>query len=332
MTTQTWVQSPTSTPAIAGTNATIDELLTGLNNHLVTNGVWWEVSNFNLGNHTLEIKRKVSTSPTGEFATVRILFFGGALPNAAALVPQSATPVSTALYACLSVDANTAGPPTAFTSGAPYSTKFLQGTRICTNADIVAANSPRISMWECEEMIVFCISCTTGWATYIGGKMIFRIADSTELWTNCPSGGIIAAGPTTTTVQNANQPWPIPTYSDSAAGDQKPCYWTGSAAKQFGRQNAIASLTPSTTMSLGVSGQSCILKSVILVDSAQALNQTEVPLGFARQVRFGPEAAGRQELQESAVTTAYAVQIAGGSSAICMWLDQRVSTPAAVTY
>jgi hypothetical protein len=326
MAVQTFTLSPNSIPTIAGTNATIDELLAAFNSHIATNGVWWAVSDFNAGNHTLELKRKVSTSPTGAMATVRILLFGGVSPNAAALAPQSSAPVSTALYVGASVDANTTGPTTLPTVGAPYSTQYMQATRMCSSTDIPAANQPRIYMLESEEMIILCVACTTGWATYIGGKMINRLSDNTLLFGNMPSGGLIAIAPTPSTLGQVGSAFPVTCHNDAATNDFKASYWTGSAVRQFGRQNGpIGALTPGTNQGLGEGTSQFILPSMILLDSAQLTNQGKTPLGMARQLRFGPNANARTELQESAVTTAIHVQAIGVAPSIGLWVDQQLA-------
>jgi hypothetical protein len=326
MATQVFTLSINTIPAIAGATATIDELLSALNTHISTTGVWWGISDFNAGNHTLEIKRLVSTSPVAEMATCRILFFGGALPAVAACAPTIPTPVSTALYAGASVNANTTGPTTAFTAGAPYATQYLQASRICTNSDIVAANSPRIYMLESEEMIVINISCSSGWATYIGGKCINRLSDNTLLFGNMPCGGIISTAVTTANLNAANISFPAPMYNDGASVEQKPAYWTGSAVRQFGRQNATASaLTPGTTQGLGDGTASFMLPTITLVESAQATAQSELPLGMLRQLRFGPNSFSRTELQQSSVTTAIHLMAHGASAAIGLWVDQQAA-------
>jgi hypothetical protein len=99
---------------------------------------------------------------------VRILFFGSSLPNSAALIPAGAAAGTNNLYGCLSIDAATTGPGTSFTTGAPYATKFLQGDLICTNANFVAASSPRITFMESTEGICIWFSlcyddCVVHW-------------------------------------------------------------------------------------------------------------------------------------------------------------------------
>jgi hypothetical protein len=233
----------------------------------------------------------------------------------------------------MSIDANTSGPPTAFASGAPYSTKFLQGTKVCSNADIALSGLPRISMWECEEMLFIGISCTTGWATYVGGKMIVRGTDAAELWANCPCGGIMVQNLTQSALQTQNTAFVIPTYSEGSS-DARPCYWTGSAVRQFGRINAPALMNnPGSTLSLGVTGGPMILAPITLVDSVQTpTGQTELPLGHARQMRIGPECANRQEMVDPTTVRAYGVMANGISSGIGFWLDQQVAATAATTY
>lgn len=326
MAVQTFTLSITTIPAIAGTNATIPEMLAALNTHISTAGIWWDVSDFNAGNNYLEIKRRVSTTPTGELATWRGLFFGGATPNAAALTPQHTAPASTVLYVGASVDANTTGPGTLPTVGAPYATKFMQGSKMCTSSDIVAANQPRIYTLESEEMIIVCISCSTGWATYIGGKCINRLSDNTLLFGNMPSGGIIAVAPTVGTLNSVSTPFAVPCYNDAASADIKPAYWTGSAVRLFGRQSAtVSGLTPGTSQGLGDGTTQFILPSMIVVESAQLSAQAELPLGMMRQLRLGPNSFSRTELQESAVTTAIHVQANAAPAAIGLWVDQQLA-------
>jgi hypothetical protein len=322
--------STARTFTIAGANATIDELLQAINDAIVAESTLWEVSQLSIVNHTCELKRKVSGSPTGEYASVRLLYFGGATPNAAALVPSTQTAVSTALYGCLSIDAATTGPGTAFTAGAPYSTKFLQGERVCINTDFVAASSPRITFMESTEGLAIWfhhISASAVVGSCIQGKLFTRASDGADLWCNMPGGGAWQVSAVPNTLLQAGVSFGLPSYTDSAGGQPKGCYFTGNGGagtvKQFGRRSSIISASQSD-MGLGETGLPCTLIPVLMVDSAQAATQTEQFAGYLRQLRLGPIAAHRVQLKDTNAGNAVVAKHLCGSNVagLGVWFDE----------
>lgn len=318
-----WTMSTARSYTIAGTNATIDELLQGINDLVVAEATLWEVSQLSIGNHTLELKRKVSGSPTGEYASVRILFFGSSSPNSAALIPAGASPAANTLYCCMSIDAATTGPGTAFTAGAPYATKFLQGDVVCTSSHFAAASLPRITLMESTEGICFCFNMvnSTNIASTMSGKLLITGSDSTYKWCNITSGGVFSAAGFPSTIMAPLAPFWVPAYYDGGNNAGKPSYYNGSSVRQFGRMHtSIAGAV--ADFAHGVSGATCALADILVCESAQANTQTEQVYGKLRQIKLGPVASHRQ-----AMTTTGPVTVArnfhGSSTAgVGIWFDE----------
>jgi hypothetical protein len=322
-----WTMSTERAYTIAGASATIDELLQGINDLVVAEGTLWEVSALSIVNHTLELKRKVSGSPAGEYASVRVLFFGSSSPNSAALIPSGAAPAANTLYCCMSIDAATTGPGTAFTAGAPYSTKFLQGDVVCTSSDFQAASGARITMIESTEGICFCFNeqSSTSIASTMSGKLLITGADGTYKWCNITSGGVFTSSSTPNLLLTgmAATPFFVPGYSDTATHAGKPSYYTGSAVRQFGRHSCTASFAASLAQhALGSSGALCALNDIPVAESSQAATQTEAIYGKLRQIKIGPVSSHRKVMTTTGPVTVARHFHGSGTEGLGIWFDE----------
>ncbi len=314
--TLTWAFTSPATFAVAGTNPTVAEMLLGLKNHITSFSTWWTVSDYNSGNGTLEIKRNSTGTPTGELATVRILFFGGSTPNAGALSLLHTSPATTTLYAGLSVDANTAGPSASYTAGAPYSTKYCRAAAIVINSSLTLAQTPKISLFETVDTFGFSISDSSNQATYCGGRMIIRAKDDSLAWGNMPSGGSVAYTTSTDSINVTTTPQAMPC-ADTATNSVKANYWDVDTASSrlFGKVLSFCNYTATTTNLLGASGAAAQLMRVPILERAASAASATTYLGELRQIRTGPFTSHLNKLKDASAVL-QGTYISGGT-AVC---------------
>jgi hypothetical protein len=318
--TLTWTASAQSAVAIAGASSTVAELIVGIK-ALIDASTWWETSDYSAGNGTLEIKRRVSTSPTGEAATVRYLIFGGQTPNAAALL-TGVTANTTTLYASGSVNANTTGPSASYAAAAPYATKYIQGMPICTGTALQAAETPRCSIIESEEGLGIWLGDTNTWTTVILGKLILLTDDTTCQWAVIPTGqaSSVVAQTNSWTENSANAP--LPSLYVSAATPTA-TYWSDSfnACRRTGRL-FIGGVGSSAVM-FGANGQTSTLIAIPVGDAQLATGGTISLLGYFRQLRWGPSALHAQTMRNAGGTVvAYNFGPPVGLTGYGCWFDQ----------
>ncbi len=322
--TLTWATQGPSTFTIAGANPTVAEVLTKLN-AMMSGCTWWQVSDYNSGNGTLEIKRNSTGSPTGELATVRILFFGGSSPNAAALSLLHTAGANSNIYAGLSVDANTTGPGTSYTTGAPYSTKYCRASKICTpSTEITTSLTPKITIFETVDTFGFTIADTTNFASYCGGRMIIRGKDDSLAWGNMPSGGVIAYTLTTTQSQAVASIHPMPA-AGTGTDTVKVNYWdvdTGTS-RLFGRVMAFVTYGLTTENILGANALASQLIRVPIMERAASAGSSTAYLGELRQLRFGPATVHLNKLKDPS-NVLQGTYVSGGTTACPngMWLGE----------
>ncbi len=305
------------TYSIAGASPTIAETLLGIHDAIVNHATLWQVSDWSVPNGTLEIKR--IPTQTGELATVRLFLCGGQVPHANALAGGHSAGSATGLYGSLSVDANTTGPAASYASAAPYTTKYTRMGLIGLMSSLTAAQTPKITIIEADDVFGVIVADSLGMMSWFGGNIILRTSDNTLLWGSLPTGGIYTYTTTAATISALTAAFPI-TVLSSASNSVKATYWDGSAARQFGRLfTPIAYAFADTT--LGVSGAAAALLPIVVGETAQATAQTPSFLGFLRQMRWGPIAQHLQNIRDgSSVLKATCVN--GGNSAnIGIWLS-----------
>jgi hypothetical protein len=320
--TLTWVASNLRTVAIAGASSTVAELLTGIKAAIDGDSTLWETSAYSAGAY-LEIKRKVSTSPTGEQATARILFFGGATPNAAACTPSVSLSTSI-LYACMSVDANTTGPTTAFTAGAPYSTKFIPGNVVCAGTALAVGESPRVSLVESVEGLCVYLGDINTMTTVTFGKMIEDAASGTLMWVMLPmcSATSNVVNPAAMGGTTSNSAIPALFTSNSLP---RGTMWnnTLASARSVGRVFDLGAGAGSGSPILGAAGAPATLIPIPLCESTTAVSSTQSFIGYLRQFRYGPMAQHLQTLRNGAgVVQAIHVGPPVGLTGYGAWFDQ----------
>lgn len=323
--TLTWTPHGPYTFTIAGANPTVAEVLAGLNTLITANCTYWAVSAYSAVNGTLELKRNSTPgAPTGELATVRFLIFGGSSPNAAALMSGASAGTTTTLYAALSVDANTTGPGTAYTAGAPYSTKYTRAPIIVAPATaFTTANSVKITLWEADDVFGFSIGDTAAMASCFFGRLIVSTDSSTLIWGVLPSsvtGGYqLNTTPNLVTISASH---PITMFGQSAAGAKAAMWETGSAsAYQFGR--IIGFLwTASLDTLLGATGGAAMLISVPIVAGPQAATPTPTFSGTLRQIRLGPVAQHLYKLRDNSAVLQATHVLSGTAVGHGLWLDE----------
>lgn len=322
-TTLSWSTHGPYTFTIAGANPTVAEVLTALNTLIAANCTLWSVSQFSSGNGTLELKR--AGSPVGELATVRMLIFGGSAPNAAALMGGASAGATTALYAGLSVDANTTGPAASYTAGAPYTTKYTKAPIIVAPATaFTTANTVKITLYESAEVFGFSIGDTANMASCFMGLLIVGTDGSTTKWGVLPSG--VLAGYSITTLpssQTQNSSHPITPFGQTAAGPKAACWETsgGGSAQQFGRVMGWFGASVAD-MGLGASGASAMMIPVPIVAGAQAASPTGSFYGTLRQIRFGPGAPHLNKLHDNLNVIQGTHVLSGLATGIGLWLDE----------
>ncbi len=323
--TLTWATQGPSTFTIAGANPTVAEVLTKLNS-MIASTTWWQVSDYNSSNGTLELKRNSTGSPTGELATVRILIFGGGTPNAAALSLLHTAGATTGLYAGLSVDANTTGPSASYTAGAPYSTKYARAGLICTPSSTLTTSAvPKITIFESVDSFGFVIADTAGYHSYHGGRIIVRGSDESLVWGNMPSGGQWTVGATMASLSTLAQGVLAPNINlASNATTGRANYWdtVTAASRLFGRINAFSTYGVADTF-LGTNGASGRLKDIDLCESLAVVGSTISFFGELRQVRFGPITVHLNKLKDNAnVLQGTHLFCTGTTAGIGFWLDE----------
>lgn len=313
--TLTWAFSSPATFAIAGANPTVAEMLLGLKNHITSFSTWWTVSDYNAGNGTLEIKRNATGSPTGELATVRILFFGGSSPNAGALSLLHTAGNTTTLYAGLSVDANTTGPSASYTAGAPYSTKYARAGAIVITTGLSATNTPKISLFETVDTFGFSLSDSLNMSTYCGGRMIIRAKDDSLAWGNMPSGGHAVLSTSTDNLGTLAAAFAMPNTDTGASITGKCNYWDVDTASSrlFGRVMAPSLYTATSQNLLGASGSAAQLLRVPILERAAVGGSTTTYLGELRQIRFGPSTAHLNKIKDAS-NVLQGTYISGGTA------------------
>lgn len=320
--TLTWAARGPYTFTIAGANPTVAEVLAALNTLITANCTSWVVSAYSAVNGTLEIKR--GGSPTGELATVRFLIFGGSSPNSAALMTGASAGATTNLYCGLSVDANTTGPGTAYTAGAPYSTKYTKAPIVVAPATaFVTANTVKITLYEADDVFGFSIGDSTTMASCFMGRLLVLSDGSTLGWGVLPSGVTtgytISNGGTSLSISASH---PITPFGQTAGGAKAACWDTagGGSALQFGR--LMGWILSTADVGLGASAAAAMMIPVPVVAGAQAASPTGTFYGTLRQIRFGPQAAHLNKLRDSSAVLQGTHVLSGTGVGIGLWLDE----------
>ena len=315
----TWTATAERAITVAGANATIAELLTAIKFSIDTDSTLWMTSDYNAGNGTLELKRKAS--PSGEQATVRILLFGGQIPNSAAVASGWAFNVNT-LYGCMSVDAATAGPPVSYATAAPYTTKFVRADRICGNTDIVGANTPKVHLVESPDAIAIVLHCSTNTATFVAGYIIDDIQNSLLHWGLVGSGAAYANPTNDTQITGQGTAWALPIFYP--AGGYGGAYWNSLSltCRKWGRVNAIYCGAGAYPI-LGASGGPAYLMPIAVADGIMSVGATPNFVGLLRQIRLGPAAMNLQTLRNvGGVQQAICAGVGVGNTGYGVWFDQ----------
>ncbi len=319
--TLTWTSTAERTIAVASTSSVIAELLTAIKAAIDNDSTLWQTSDYSSGNGTLELKRK--GSPTGEQSTVRILFFGGSSPNSAALL-TGLTAGATTLYVGLSVDANTTGPSTAYTAGAPYSSKYTKGVRVSSGGFLTGASSPRISLIECEDALAVCMHDTSASATAIVGRVVEEAATTTLMWACFTCGAASFTNQTTPTIcLNTDSQVTSPlTALYTGAVEPRGVLWnaTLASARVIGRSNGF--IHGSTNPIAGSSGNPGVMVPVMLSEGAQVTTPVGSFFAFLRQIRMGPIAKHLDTMRSSGVTQGIHFGPPYNATGYGAWFDQ----------
>jgi hypothetical protein len=114
----------------------------------------WSVSDYDATNGTLEIKSNASG-----VASMRVLFFGGRTPSAAAVTFSSAE--IDGFYCCVAPAAATTGPDADYASGSPYASDSTQGVQVADMSDTISA-ADRLRYFENDEQFVLVINDRNG--------------------------------------------------------------------------------------------------------------------------------------------------------------------------
>ncbi len=317
--TLTWAASSLRTVAVASTSSTVAELLVGIKAAIDNDSTLWAVSDYSAGNGTLEVRRK--GSPTGEQATVRVLFFGGSVPHAAALAGVTASAAN--LYVAASVDANTTGPAASYTAGAPYSTQYIKGTVVCVGTAIQAAETPRVSLIECEDGISIWLGDINTCTTATVGRLVEAAAADSLMWCVLSDGAAhlnqINASSALGSGAATN---PIPPHTTGAL-TPRGVMWNSTAGEAHNVGRAIGLMQAETGPLLGTNGAAAIFLTVPLTQSLITPFGTQSFFGFLRQIRIGPQAPHLATLRNSAgVTQAIHVGPPVGLTGYGAWFDQ----------
>ena len=326
LSTQTWRISANYTFTIAGTVATVAEVLAGINTMIAAEagaGGKWGVSNYSSGNGTLEVK--ATGSPAGTLATFRALLFGGATPNAAALATSVAA-ASTSLYIGISQDANTTGPEASYTAGSPYpSSRWTGGVLSMLVNQIPAANSPVMFIVESTEILAIFVSCTTGVMSIIVGAVAESVdSPGTPLWCAFGSnGGTLIPSTSEGNSLGPSIGWIIPAYR--GASTAYGVWHNGSAKRQIGR--TLTGLNTAVIATAGdpllSAGGAAILIPMHLSESGQS-SAPGALCGFLRQMRFGPYMTNRQVIKDgSSVTQALFVGLGTVGTTYGLYFDMN---------
>lgn len=317
--TLTWVATSLRNMAVAGTNSTVAECLTAVKAAIDNDSAYWETSAYSAGAY-LELKRKASSSPTGEQATVRLLLFGGAIPNSAAIA-TGMTSSATNLYAAMSVTANTTGPTNLPTVGACYSVTYVPGLSVVGGAVVASAQSPKVSLVESVDGLGICFNDNVSSSTVVFGRLIEDLASDSLMWGIFPMCASISAITTADVLTATASNSPIPALNYSAVSPRGAMWNTTlGAARSVGR---AISPNGNTGNVLGGNGIPTVLLPVPLMESALAASQAQSYIGQLRQLRFGPKAAHLSLLRNAGgVTQAIHFGPPNGSTSYGAWFDQ----------
>lgn len=320
--TLTWATAGPTAFSIAGSTVTAAEFLAALNAQVVASATYWEVSAYSAVNGTLELKRKVASSPTGELATIRILIMAGQVPHANCLSLLHSAGSATSIYGCLSVDANTTGPGTSYASGAPYSTKYVRAGLVGTAA-LNASDNPRITLFESADSFGFVYADNIEYASFCAGRIIERGDTGVLVWGVMPSGNYWLFSNTNNALSTLVQGSFMPPISLAANG-QKCNYWdtVTASSRLFGRLLAFVTYGAVVNTYLGQNGVSSRVLGNPVGESAAIAGSTMTYFGELRQMRFGPLAAHLDKLKDSGAVLQATHLFGGSGSGIGMWLDE----------
>lgn len=300
-----WDKVGPNTTTQASLSDMLDEIETlfGSANH-------WSVSETKTSNggggETLEVK----CDATG-FTSMRVLFFGGAAPDADA--SAGSTLNSSHLYICGGPSLGTTGPDVDFTTGHPYSGSAVEGVICGTGA---FTNIDRIELFETEEffVLVFFDNSGTTYFTLIAGNIYVKL-DDTLVFGLCGCG-----------VSTVASNW------DTSNSSSAPFQRDGSASESTG------------TMSVYLDGSSSKWASAIFetfdadgLTGASGGNVLTAPipmwstsdsefLGILRQIKYGPDKTLNTEVSDSDTTfRAYVVSsMSAAGASIYLWQPTTV--------
>lgn len=273
-----WDKVGPNTTTQASLSDMLDEIETifGSANH-------WSVSETKTSNggggETLEVK----CDATG-FTTMRVLFFGGAAPDAAAAAGSTLS--ASHLYACGGPSLGTTGPDNDFTTGHPYSGSAVEAVVSGTGA---FANVDRIQLMETEEFFMLLFFDNSGATLYtLFAGNIYSKLDDTVVFGVCGCGVSVVSS-TWAGSNSASAPYQRDGNASESAGTMS-VYLDGSTSKWA--SCAVEVFEPDAF--IGASGGNVQTMPIPMYSTSD----TEF-LGLLRQVKVGPSKTLNTEVSDS---------------------------------
>lgn len=295
--TQTWRLSAEYNIAMAGATVTPTELIQAINDAFVAENTignnLWMVSAFDVANKQLELKRK--GSPAGSLGTFRALLFGGVSPNAAAIFSAMATGVTTKIYCGVAENANTTGPATLYSVGAPYTSgqKYSGAVPWGTYTGITAANAPKVLIVECDRMCAVVIKDNLGMTYTLFGEIVERLLDNVGLWGCFTSMDRYVTTTILDSTSNTASPYPLTT--QAASTGPPGAYYDGAAMKCLSRAGGGTTQTVADCIPFSNSGLAILNPVFVGERYVNAVSQV-ILLGQLRQMRYGPYEFGKKRI------------------------------------
>lgn len=321
--TLSWRLSNNYSISAAGASPTVAEVLAAMNTAITTEAAGsglWMVSDYNSGNGTLELKRK--GSPSGQLGTVRILFFGGSAPNAAALHTGVGTGVATTLYMGFCIDANTTGPTGSYATGSPYAGLLWSGgVPVIAPSNLTTASSPALFIFEADDVFGVHLAIQTSGNNAVVGRLMTDPSGTTSYWAGWGSGTNIVANTFRLTGYTTTASAPI-VAAGASLGPRGAAYlpegWRTICAVGC---SSYGTAYPDIYGNIDLA----VLDPVPIGVATPASSPVYNFYCFLRQIRFGAIAANKNVLVDVNNTVqAYHIGIGtNGTAAAGFWLDTQ---------
>jgi hypothetical protein len=289
----------------------------------------WGVSYYDAADRVLEIKKRLVTDD------VRMLFFGGATPNAAAMA-DSQLVAADMLYGLCCPTAGTTGPDALPTVGNPYTELSTLGIAMAKTGAAGQASANRIRYFENDDCFVLLVHNETS-SAHTGFFMGGNLLDDPD---GNPVYGISASGASTSTSAASSQPLQTSALTaqfGTLTNDKQGRFWQGSNASL---SSSTAGFPGTRFLKDGTSRRGLGIPTycyeagnfVSMLKNEASTKSYMIPipfvsaspaefLGHLRQVMVGPRAALGTVLAPGGTPKAYAVSANPSGVADALWLE-----------